>query len=103
MIRMFNGKDSEYYFRKFRKIKTVSSPIIEEDDYETYKLAFSENIFNDSITQFVFNEDIDVSDLTDNLGRPVSELYLTKIKTSSAGLFGGVSSGIETPFIPEKD
>jgi hypothetical protein len=101
MIRIFNGKESEYYFRKFRKVKTKASPIIEEDDYETYKLAFSESIFNDSITQFVFNEDIDVSDLTDNLGRPVSELYLTTVKTSSGGLFGQVSAGIETPFIPE--
>jgi hypothetical protein len=101
MIRTFNGKDSEYYFRKFRKVKTKASSIIENDDYETYKLAFSESIFNDSITQFVFNEDIDVSDLTDNLGRPVSELYLTTVKTSSAGLFGQVSAGIETPFIPE--
>ena len=101
MTRIFNGKESEYYFRKFRKVKTKSSFIIEEDDYETYKLAFSESIFNDSITQFVFNEDIDISDLTDNLGRPVSELYLTTIKTNSAGLFGQVSSGIETPFIAE--
>lgn len=101
MKRIYNGKESEYYFRKFRKVKTKSSAIIEDDDYETYKLAFSENAFNDAITQFVFNEDIDVSDLTDNLGRPISELYLTTVKTDSAGLFGDVSAGIETPFIPE--
>src|ERR1017187_1794466 len=79
--------------------------VIEPDDYETYKLAFSENIYADNITQFLFNEDIDVSDLTDNLGRPLSELYLTIIKTNGASgfhstpLFTNVSSGIETPFI----
>jgi hypothetical protein len=99
--RMFGGKESEYYFRKFRKVKTRVAPVIETDDYETYQLGFSENIFNDSITQFVFNEDIDVTDLTDNLGRPVSDLYLTIVKTDSNLLFGPISSGIETPFLPE--
>ena len=103
--RLFGGQESEYYFRLFRKIKTRNMAIIEPDDYETYKLAFSENIYADKITQFVFNEDIDVSSLTDNLGRPLSELYLTIIKTNGASgfrstpLFTNVSSGIETPFI----
>ena len=97
--RLFGGQESEYYFRKFRKIKTRNTPVMENDDYETYPLAFSENIYTDKISQFVFNEDIDVTDLTDNLGRPLSELYLTVIKTDSNGLFGDVSSGIETPFI----
>jgi hypothetical protein len=101
MKRMFGGQESEYYFRKFRKVKTRNTPVIESDDYETYPLAFSQNIFNDKISQFVFNEDIDVSDLTDNLGRPISELYLTIIKTDSNGLFSQISSGIETPFLPE--
>lgn len=100
MKRVFGGVKSEYYFRKFRKVKTKNTSIIEIDDYETYKLAFSQNIYNDAISQFVFNEDIDISDLTDNLGRPLSELYLTIVKTHGQGLFGDVSSGIETPFIP---
>ena len=100
MKKMLAGVESEYYFRKFRKIKTRSSQIIESDDYEIYKLAFSENVYNDNITQFVFNEDIDITDLVDNLNRPVSELYLTIVKTDSNGIFSSVSSGIETPFIP---
>lgn len=98
MKKLINGNESEYYFRKFRKIKTRTTPIIETDDYEVYKAGFSENFFNDSIIQVIFNEDIDVTDLTDNLGRPLSELYLTIIKTSSNNLFTNVSSGIETPF-----
>ena len=97
--RLVNGVESEYYFRRFRKIKTKLSPVIETDDYETYKAGFSENFFNDSLVQFVFNEEIDVSDLTDNLGRPLSELYFTAIKTDSNSLFSNVSSGIETPFM----
>jgi hypothetical protein len=104
--RLFGGQESEYYFRIFQKVKTRNMSIIETDDYETYTLAFSENVYSDAITQFVFNEDIDVSNLTDNLGRPISELYLTIIKTPSSGsanneLFTNVSSGIETPFIPK--
>jgi hypothetical protein len=100
MKRMFGGVESTYYFRKFRKIQTRNTPIIEQDDYETYNLAFSENYYYDNISQFVFNEDINVSGLTDNLGRPLSQLYLTVIKTDSNGIFTNVSSGIETPYIP---
>lgn len=101
MTKVYNGIASDYYFRKFKKIKTRSSNVIEQDDYEIYKLAFSENIFTDEITQFVFNEDVDVSDLTDNLGRPLSELYLTIVKTNSNNIFTNVSSGIEVSNIPE--
>jgi hypothetical protein len=101
MNKMYNGIKSEYYFRKFKKIKTKSSAVIETDDYEVYKLAFSENIFSDDVTQFTFNEDIDVDGLTDNLGRPLSELYLTIVKTNSNNIFGNISSGIEVPLIQE--
>lgn len=97
--KLINGVESEYYFRKFKKIKTKLSPVIETDDYETYQAGFSENFYNDPIIQFAFNEDIDVSNLTDNLGRPLSQIYFTALKTSSNGLFTQVSSGIETPFI----
>jgi hypothetical protein len=99
MVKVINGIDSKYYFRRFKKIKTKQAPVIETDDYETYALGFSENIYYDKITQFSFNEDIDVSGLVDNLGRPLSEIFLTIIKTDSNGLFTRVSSGIETPFV----
>lgn len=98
--KVIDGIESIYYFRKFKKIKTKSSPVIETDDYETYQTAFSQNNYNDSIIQFVFNEEIDTTDLVDNLGRPLSELYLSIIKTSSNNLFTEVKSGIECPFIP---
>lgn len=101
MKRMVSDKESDYYFRVFKKIKTIESPMIESDDYETYKLSFSESVYNDPISQFLFNSDIDITDLVDNLGRPLSEIYFTKIKTSSNGLFSKISSGIETPFIPQ--
>ena len=101
MKRVFAGTESTYYFRLFSKLPTRDNTLVRENDYEIYNLAFSENSYYDSITQFVFNADLNVSGLTDNLGRPLSELYLTVIKTDSNGLFGNVSSGIETPFIAE--
>ncbi len=96
--KIVNNIECEYYFRMFRKIKTKIAPIIENDDYEAYRVGFSENFFNDSIIQFVFNEDIDVTDLVDNLGRPLSQLYLTIVKTDSNNLFSKVAAGIETPY-----
>jgi hypothetical protein len=101
MKRVVAGKESEYYFRVFKKIKTMTAPIIEPHDYDLYNLSFSKNIYSDPITQYIFNGDIDITDLVDNLGRPLSEIYLTKIKTNSNGLFTRVSSGIETPFLPK--
>ena len=98
--KVINGVDSRYYFRIFKKIKTKTAAVIETDDYETYQTAFSQNTFNDPIIQFVFNEEIDITNLVDNLGRPLSELYLTTIKTTSNKLFTEIKSGIESPFIP---
>lgn len=101
--RMVGTEPSVYYARIFNKVKTKVSSVIENDDYEVYPLSFSKNLYNDPIYQVVFNEDIDISDLTDNLGRPLSELYLTIIKTDGAdvnGSFNGftnISSGIEIP------
>lgn len=71
--KILNGYPSDYYLRKFRKI--------EDNDYSIYPLAFSKSIFNDSNYQVVFNNKIDINDLRDNLGRPISEVFLTFIKT----------------------
>jgi hypothetical protein len=101
MIKLYNNVPSEYYFRKFKKVKTKSGQNIGNNDYEIYNLPFSKNIFNDKIVQFSFNDNIDVSGLVDNLNRPLSELYLTVIKTNSDGMFTNASSGIEAPFISE--
>lgn len=75
-----DGVPSEYYYRKF-EIMT------EPKDYEIYDAAFSTTIYTDNYINnnflFHFNKDIDVEDLTDNLGRPLSELYLTTVKRAS--------------------
>lgn len=98
MKRVVSGFISDYYYRIFKKIKTVSSNMISDNDYEMYKPAFAKNFYNDDVAQFVFNEDVDVSELTDNLGRPLSELYLTIVKRDNKG-FTKVRSGLDMPYI----
>jgi hypothetical protein len=46
------------------------------------KVAFSRTIFNDNAAQIVFNDDIKTTGIRDNLGRVVSEIYLTIIKAN---------------------
>lgn len=103
MTRMFGTEPSVYYWRKLKKVATVSASEIVNDDYEMYNLNFSRDIYNDINSQFVINEDIEISGLVDNLGRPLSELYITFLKTDSnqgkGPVFTQLKSGIEMPFI----
>lgn len=94
MKRLVNGQESEYYVRVFKKLLDY------DGNYEMYPVGFSNNVFNDKNYQFIINQDIDVYGLTDNLGRPLSELYLTIIKTDSNGMFHYVQSGLDLEFLP---
>ena len=87
--KIVGGQLSVYYLRKFKKL------VINNGDYEMYPLAFSKTIFNDGNYQFVINQDIDLEGLKDNLGRPISELYVTFIKTDSDNTFGLLKSGLD--------
>jgi len=100
--RLVNGEPSTYYIRLFKKVKTVNdyinNGIIENDDYEIYPAAFSHTIFSDEVAQFVVNEDIEIKDLKDNLGRPLSEFFVTTIKTH-ANYFTPIQVGLECGFV----
>lgn len=98
--RVVNGKKSTYYFRVFKKIKTSSSMVIEPDDYEIFQMGFSNNIFSDNIIQVNFNEDIDTTDLIDNLKRPLTEIFITMIKKSD-NMFSSIKSGFNLNLIDE--
>lgn len=93
------GFDCLYYFREFKKIPNFkfskkniydNNFVMDNDyidknnnfefDHTISKLSFAENIYSDNISQIVFTDDIDLTKLTDNLGRPLSEIYLTIIK-----------------------
>lgn len=104
MVRFFAGEPSKYYYRKFKKVNVLEGGELQDNDYEAYPTAFAKNLYNDKIPQFVFNADVDITSLVDNLGRPLSELYLTVVKTptpigSFGNLFSDIKSGIEMPFI----
>ena len=99
--RVVDDKETSYYVRIFSKLPnwkfSIKKPIEEidesfirkyqttENDFDSHigKLAFSKNIYTDNISEIVFTDDIDISNLKDNLGRPISEIYLTIIKNNA--------------------
>jgi hypothetical protein len=76
--RSVNGKLSSYYVRQFKSL--TSSDYI---DYDLYPAAYGVTYFNDEVVAFNFKNDIDVSSLVDNLGRPITEIYLSIIKNDN--------------------
>ena len=94
--RLYFGHETTYYLRKFRKIKMFSTQkAMENDDYELYPVGFAVTSYNDKLFQLVINEDIDIENLKDNLGRPLSEIYVTILKTDSSSTFTKVMDGID--------
>lgn len=118
IVRVINKIDSEYYIRKFRKLPNfIDETIPITDDnidsmitgastsflYEAYQPGFSRNIFNDSVYQVQYIDDIDINLLKDNLGRPLTEIYFTIIKKNiiddnnePSNMFTKVMSGIDS-------
>ncbi len=98
-----SGIECNYYVRIFSRIpnfkfaeeeindytihnnnnRIISKYAFENFDSHANKIAFSKNIFTDSIGEIVYTDDIDLSYLKDNLGRPVSEIYMTIIKNNA--------------------
>lgn len=127
------GIECKYYFRVFRRLPNFTE--ISQDEEAMYhigkynkseydfnseinKLAFANNIYGDSIVQIVYLDDVDVKGITDNLERPLSDIYLTIVKANDgheewypesggtnytvdtitmARAFGKVTSGIDLP------
>lgn len=103
--RVVGGIECEYYIRIFSKLpnfKFASGDT--SNEYELYKnneeiiktyqdkkydfenhiskLAFAKNIYTDGVGEIVFTDNIDISSLHDNLGRPLSSIYLTILKNN---------------------
>lgn len=88
----------EYYFRKFKRIPNFNNTNVYNDDIVSNEeikqysnkefnstingLGFSRTIYNDRNAQLLFNDDINLKGLKDNLGREISEIYLTIIKNN---------------------
>ena len=72
-----DGVTSNYYVRKFKSITTGFR------DYDLFPASFAESYYGDEEVAYNFTTDVDVSDLRDNLGRPLSELFLTIVKVDT--------------------
>ena len=83
--------------------------------YTQNKIAFGENIYGDRVAQVIFNDDVCVTGLKDNLGRPLTSVYFASVKTNRghkewyeennftadtveySHCFGDVTSGLDLP------
>lgn len=93
------GIECSYYVRLFTRLpnfrfasgdaSTLSDAQIaeyrnyeHEFDSQQSRLAFAKNIYSDQVGEVVFTDDLDVANLKDNLGRPLTTLYLSFFKTN---------------------
>ncbi len=75
--RIVDDVESEYYVRRLKCLTNL------EKDYDIYPASYGVNYFDDREAGFYFKKDIDVEGLRDNLGRPLSELFLSIIKNDN--------------------
>ena len=108
--KVVNGIECDYYVRVFSKVPNFKHasgdtsneyeiyrkrdvngelPLVDEYkkrqyDFENHisRLAFAKNAYSDEIGQVVFTDNIDISNIKDNLGRPLTTLYLTILKSN---------------------
>ena len=102
--RVVSNVECKYYVRIFSKIpnfkfcdteindKTLYNKSNNRDLIKEYsdkdhafeshinRVGFSKNIYGDEISEIVFTDDIDLTALKDNLGRPLTDIYLTIVK-----------------------
>lgn len=130
--KIINDTECEYYYRVFKRIPNFKNTNVYDDEKITNdeielnclnnfngdinKLAFERTIYNDQSAQIVINDDISVKGLKDNLGREISEIYLTLIKCNKgyklwynkkptyasseieySHCFGKITSGLDLP------
>ena len=103
--KVVNDIECEYYVRIFSKIPNFKNASADtSNEYQIYKnnaellhtyqdkkydfenhvsrLAFAKNIYTDEVGEVVFTDDINIANLKDNLGRPLSSICLTIIKNN---------------------
>lgn len=75
-----NGGVCEYYFRRFKKI---TNPITNGKlNSSINRMGFSKTIYGDGVAQILFNDDVMLGGLRDNLGRSLSEIFLTIVRNN---------------------
>lgn len=99
---VINGVESEYYVTlmrnlpnwKFSDISLTEENVTDAQNIKKYggsgytfethntRLAFAKNIYSDDISQIIFTDNLDLSYLKDNLGRPLTKVYLSIFKNN---------------------
>lgn len=78
--------DCQYYVRKFKKIPNVKNGVHGYEDRpfknEYYRVGYADTIYGDPCVQLTYTDTIHLSGLTDNLGRPISEIFATIVKSN---------------------
>lgn len=102
--KVVNDIECDYYVRIFSKLPNFKFASGTTSEYDLYKegstmikeyqkteyefdnqlskLAFAKNIYSDGIAEIVFTDDINIGNLRDNRGRPLTQIYLTIIKNN---------------------
>lgn len=103
--KVVNDIECDYYVRIFSKIPNFKNASADtSSEYQIYKndaelihtyqdhiydfeshvsrLAFAKNVYTDEVGEIIFTDDINIANLKDNLGRPLSEIYLTIVKNN---------------------
>ena len=80
--KIVNGIPCVYYERKMRKLNFTDKNETDsvESIEEKYRLAFASTVYGDDCTQVTFKESIDIDGLKDNLGRPLTDIYVSFLK-----------------------
>lgn len=122
--RVLNNVECDYYVRVFSRLPNFKFTDAEINDYNLYQsdlnlinrfsdpsdtkcdfenhtsdLSFAQTSYGDNDTEIVYTDDIDVSFLRDNLGRPLSEIYFTIVKNNKGykEWYTAVNGVIEEP------
>lgn len=88
VAKMVNGVACEYYIREFKSISKLRSSI--------NKAGFAKTIYGDPVAQIIYSDDVDISGLTDHMGRELTEIYLTFVKRNQ-GYKEWYQSGVTNP------
>jgi len=89
---------------KLDLIRRFSNPADEVCDFENHisKLGFAETSYGDDVAEIVYTDDIDTSYLRDNLGRPLSDIFLTIVKNNKGYKdWYGIGKGVQIKNNPD--
>ena len=77
--KVIGNTKSKYYIRKFKILTKKNGS---RYNYTLNKLAFAKNIYEDRVGEIIFDDVIDISGIKNNLGLPLTELFISVFKTN---------------------